>query len=494
MVKKIINLLNKNLHTPIWLFWLLVLLLFLRIPYFFEPYYYGDETIYLTLGEAIRQNIPLYKGIHDNKPPLLYILAAISGDLFWFKAILAVWSLITVYIFYKFVFKLFSNNRRAAKVSTIIFGFLSTIPLFEGNTANAELFMVGPTIAAFYVLLFKKVNKRNIFYSGILFSIAALFKIPAAFEIPVIIVYWIVSGFKKEEFIHFLKKCFVLTSGFLLPIGFTFLWYIFRGAGKEYLTAAFMENFGYLSSWRPDVVSEPFFVKNAPLLFRTATLGTIILFLIYRKKHLSKQFLFSSLWIAFALFAVTLSERPYPHYFIQALPAFSILWSMFFTSRNVEQSLVVAPITLAFFTLVYFRFWQYHTGAYYYKFIRYVTGSISRNEYVGSFGNNVILNYQLSDFLIKSTTRRDKVFVWGDSSHIYALTKRLPPIKYIADYHIKDFSNIEYVVDNLQLNKPKFIIILPNSKPPEKLLLFIKSHYSAVEYKDPVQIYILVPG
>ena len=55
----------------------------------FEPYYYGDEMIYLALGQGLRQGIPLYLGLHDNKPPLLYLTAAISGNLFLFKVILA---------------------------------------------------------------------------------------------------------------------------------------------------------------------------------------------------------------------------------------------------------------------------------------------------------------------------------------------------------------------------------------------------------------------
>src|SRR3990167_7243647 len=89
------------IDTPLWLEFFFVFLLILRIPSFFEPYYYGDEMIYLALGEGIRQGIPLYLGLHDNKPPLLYITAAIAGNLFVFKVILAFWNLITVYGFWK---------------------------------------------------------------------------------------------------------------------------------------------------------------------------------------------------------------------------------------------------------------------------------------------------------------------------------------------------------------------------------------------------------
>src|SRR3989337_2710734 len=68
--------------------------------------------IYLTLGEAIRRGIPLYSEIHDNKPPLLYVMAAIAGNLFWFKALLTLWLLTTVFIFLKFTQGLFHKNLR----------------------------------------------------------------------------------------------------------------------------------------------------------------------------------------------------------------------------------------------------------------------------------------------------------------------------------------------------------------------------------------------
>src|SRR3989339_1860830 len=95
--KKLISIID----TPLWLEILFAVLLILRIPSFFEPYYYGDEMIYLTLGEGIRQGTPLYSGLHDNKPPLLYLAAAISGSLVWFKVFLAVASLISIVLFAK---------------------------------------------------------------------------------------------------------------------------------------------------------------------------------------------------------------------------------------------------------------------------------------------------------------------------------------------------------------------------------------------------------
>ena len=211
-----------KMHIPVWLAILLGIVLLVRIPTFFEPFSYGDEMIYLTLGEGVRQGVTLYKDIHDNKPPLLYLLAAAAGNLFWFKAILAIWSLITITLFWHLSRALFPKKEKLQKVSTIIFAILTTIPLLEGHIANAEIFMIGPTIAAFLILFTKNLNFKNIFASGVLFSIATLFKVPAAFDVPVIVFFWLITlGVKKQNLKEILKNTFYLALGWLTPIALT---------------------------------------------------------------------------------------------------------------------------------------------------------------------------------------------------------------------------------------------------------------------------------
>ena len=49
---------GDSLHLPDipnWLIVILALVFLLRVPSFFEPYYYGDEMIYLALGQGVRQ-------------------------------------------------------------------------------------------------------------------------------------------------------------------------------------------------------------------------------------------------------------------------------------------------------------------------------------------------------------------------------------------------------------------------------------------------------
>ncbi len=332
---KIHSFLHKY-EPPGWVLTVLFIVLILRIPSFFEPYYYGDEMVYLTLGQGIRQGIPLYSGLYDNKPPLIYILAAISGNLFWFKAILAFWALATTIIFWKLSEALFPKRQNLHKVATLVFALSTTIPLFEGNIVNAELFIIGPTMLAFLLLLSKNLSPKNLIISGFLFSISALFKIPAIFDIPVIIFYWILtSNLQKEKLKEVFKNSLYLATGFAVPIALTFIWYLARGAFKEYFVAAYLQNIGYLSSFRPGDIQKTFLVRNGPLLVRAVVVAIGIVILYLKRNKISKHFVFISLWLIFSLFAATLSERPYPHYLIQVIPAVSLFFANNLTAKTI---------------------------------------------------------------------------------------------------------------------------------------------------------------
>lgn len=490
-VKKYWDLLISKIDTPIWLEIFFVVIIILRIPSFFEPYYYGDEMIYLTLGEGIKQGVPLYSGLHDNKPPFLYLTASLAGNVFIFKALLAVFNLISVYLFWKLTRALFPKKESLATISTILFGILTTIPLFEGNIANAENFMMVPTLLAFLYLFTKNLNFKNTFVIGVLFSLASLFKIVAAFDILGLIAFWLIYSTSRKELLETIKKTVYLSLGFIAPIAVTFVWYYFRGAFEEYLIAAYLQNFGYLSSWKRSSEEIPFLIKNGPLLIRFGIMIFGFILLWFLRNKLSKQFVFVTAWLLSTLFAVSLSERPYPHYFLQSLAPVSILLGMLFTLQTLEQSLTIIPLTVAFFVPFYFKFWYYPTYPYYTRFINFSSGNTSTNEYFDKFSKYTNTNYEIAAFLAKSSQKNESVFVWSsDSSTIYALSRRLPPTKYVADYHFKDFSTEKETIQTLQNNKPKFIVITENSHPFNMLNSFVNENYYIISEKDKYQIWL----
>lgn len=472
---------KQFLKIPVWLFFVLLGTFVLRIPSFFEPYSYGDEMIYLTLGEGVRQGLTLYKDVHDNKPPLLYLTAALAGNLFFFKTILAFWHLATIFLFWKLT-QIFFSKKKAHVIATILFSIFTTIPLLEGTIVNAELFMIGPTILGFYLLLMKNPSLKSFFYAGLLFSISTLFKVPALFEVPAIIFFLLFVRKKiPPSYTTLFKGFLVLGFGFILPILYSFGWYFLKGALNEYIGAAFLQNVGYISAWRPSDHEKPFIIKNAPLLIRggIVLIGIIVLG-VYRKR-LSNVFIFSTLWLLFGLFGVTLPERPYPHYLIQVVAPAAILFTILFTSEKKEQVYTIMPLCLLFFVPVYFQFWHYQTIPYYTRFVRYTSNQIEEQDYLKSFGGEVPSTYMFAKILKAYTKEHDQVMIWGDRPALYALSKRLPPIQYVAGYHINDFTSYEIISERLFESKPKAIVVLKESPETASFQSLLSDFYYEAE-------------
>ena len=79
--------------------------------------------------------------------------------------------------------------------------------------------------------------------------------------------------------------------------------------------------------------------------------------------------------------------------------------------------------------------------------------------------------------------------MWGpDSAAVYALSKRLPPIKYVVDYHILENSTKAQEAKNIAANPPKFIILTSDNPYPE-LLPLIKQKYILINTIDNANIY-----
>src|SRR3972149_9250866 len=78
--------------------------IFLRIPSLFEPFWYGDEAIYLVIGQKILGGGLMYVDIFDHKTPGIYYLAAatirILGASIWsWRFLLMIWTIASLATF-----------------------------------------------------------------------------------------------------------------------------------------------------------------------------------------------------------------------------------------------------------------------------------------------------------------------------------------------------------------------------------------------------------
>jgi hypothetical protein len=470
---------------------ILLLVAVLRLPSLLEPYWYGDEGIYLVLGQALKNGLVWYRDIHDNKPPLLYLLAAVSGSVMYFRLLLMFWNIATVTVVWR-LSQLLLKKQSLVIIATTLFALASTLPTLEGNIANAEIFMILPTALAVLILL-KASNYWHYAVSGLLFSCSFLFKVPAAFDFAGVFIWLLLFGGLnwKKGVKHSLIALTSLVVGFLVPIILSLVYYFAMGAGIEYLNAAFLQNIGYLSSWKTGSISK----SGASTQSGLASRGIILLittgaiWIVTRKLKPNLRLL--PVWFGWALFGALLSERPYPHYLIQILVPASLLLTVAINSR--KKSLIAVTGGLAALTIgaiFKYQFYFYPIGQYYLNFANYVSGQMPLAEYRNTFDWRVERNYQLAYYLKLHSQPEDKLFIWGDEPFIYALTNRRPVGRYSVAYHVIDFGGKEETMDQLRNNPPLYIILETSEKREFKeLFAFTSVNYIPVKTIEDATIF-----
>jgi hypothetical protein len=428
------------------------MVIMLRIPTLFEPYWYGDEGIYLVIGQALNRGVELYKGIHDNKPPLLYVVAALAGgSQFWFKFAAMAWNVVTVVVFAKVADGVLGEKHKGAvRVATMVVGLLTTLPLLEGNIANAELFFLLLTIGAVGVLWDKEASVTKVFWGGVLLGLGGLFKMPAIIEAAVWPVLWL-GGMEKD----WLKKSAVLAVGVGVPVIASVGFFASRGVLSEYLAAAAGQNVGYLSSWTPAGTGGIYTLTGRWVV---ATVLVVLIGLGLWKKRLGKSEALVGLWAVLALFGALLSGRPYPHYLLQTVGAVGLAAGLVGGSNKVGKVVGIGVVTMVMVTFGLFGFYRYRIWEYYVNFASWATGQRSQENYYAWFNKGVLDNYELAGIIAGGSGAEDDLFVWGDEPMIYALAKRKPVGKYVVKYHILDFGAEKKTMNALMENPPKHIV------------------------------------
>ncbi len=479
---------------------LLIFTILSRIPSLFEPYRYGDEGIYLTLGLALRKGLVWYRDIHDNKPPMLYLLAAVSGSQVWFRFILLWWHAANTVLIYSLAKNIFKKEIWALLAGYIFVIFNITQ---EGNIPNSEIFMVLPTTWAM-LLLWKATsdrakgraerqqgmsNKKRYFFAGLLFGISFLFKVPAGFSFLAATLYLLFSedleikllATSIKKFVIHNEKFITLFLGFIIFPLLSVIYYWFYGACSQYLKAAFFQNLGYLSSWSGG---------HSEFIYRSFALLIISGLLFMVRKKISSGFLLVTLWFFLDLFGALLSGRPYPHYLIQVSPALSLLIIYFFISKiKLEKILVILSLLTLIFSYKHYKFWRYPVMPYYNNFFQFAAGRKNKNDYFSFFGNQVPVLYQLAEKIQILTRPEDKIFIWGNEPSLYALSCRLPAGRYTADYHIADFNGWEETIKAVRFNQPVLIVRFSSGGSFPELEEIIKIDYQLKASLKTAKIY-----
>lgn len=525
---KFISLLKKadhflDQHVP--LLSLFVVIVLLRLPNFFEPYWYGDEAIYLALGTALREGGQLYTTIIDHKTPLIYYLAMVPDQLS-FRILNLFWMIVTTGFFFTFAKKLFKKTNLAF-IAGLIMVILTSLPMLEGNIPNGELFVMGFIMAgavlfsksSIFTNLFKKESSFQktwqdsllLVSSGFMMGLGILTKVPAILDTAAFLsVFWLilVSNFFNEK-IDFKKltkmlgylfnRGFYFVSGLILPIIISIIYFVSRGHGRDYLDYGLLYNFRYSQSWPIDLGN--YIINFAfSMTGKTIILFTIFILISINNGQIKKRLQFISLYFIFTLYAVLLSSRPYPHYFIQMVPAFALLVVDIIASLSeiskrkflqTAKSFVISfgLIILTIYTMVSFKFRPYSTSKYYKQFYKYATAQISKEEYENSFDGVVKDNRQVGKIIAEMGIK--KMFIWGTNPLLYAQSKTVPTSRFTVSFHIKDFNDYDRTFAQVEKEQPKLIIVMKNENQSfPKLEDYLAKYYLPNDQFESMTLYL----
>ncbi len=464
--------------------WFLILIsvifFFLRFPSLFEPNWYGDEGIYQTLGLGMNAGRLLYRDIFDNKPPLLYYLySLVSSDQFAIRFLSLIAGLLAIWAFYYLSRKIL-ENQRASIIATSFFAILFGLPLIEGNIANAENFMLFPNIlAAIFILKSLEAPIREkmsyLIFAGFIVGISFLFKIVAIFDFAAFLVFVFFANysknfigiFKLENLKTEIKNLFPFIIGFLAPIALIALIFLAKGAFSDFLTAILFSNIGYVGYGNKFIIPQGF------LILKLIILSSFLLFLFIKRKNLGNYFLFTSIWLAFSLFNAFFSQRPYTHYVLVLLPSLCLMIGFFNVNKKISKLAGIFFLSAFIVIIISFNFYS-KTIFYYQNFISFLSGTKSVYQYQRFFDGNTPNDYEIANYLNMRLNKNDNIFIWGNNAQVYKLTNKLPPGKYTVAYHIENYKDgLKNTKTNLDLKKPNYIVIMPNTSP----FPFVLSNY-----------------
>lgn len=513
----------------------LALLTLLKLPSFFEPYWYGDEAIYLTIGNALRDGQRMYAEIIDHKTPLIYYLA-MTPHQFWFRVLMFVWMVISTYLFFilaKDVIGVIASHGKTtglkrlliewpALIATLFFVLFTSLPSFEGNIPNGELFVMGFMLMGWWFLRKhttfqhflgietdlqdqqKSQQKSHLLLGGVFLGLGILTKVPGLFDaaalmsVPVLVAWqYFLKHWRhpKSWWLH-IKPHLISFSwigiGMVGTILASVLYYTLRGSLSDYIQFGLLYNFRYAGYWAIPV-TDPTIVMLMTLSGKAAVVGASLGLMLFLGRYIPTRLQFILVWCWFALFGSLLSNRPYPHYFLQLAPALSLLvgysisnFLRWFRPSTLLQGNLLPAVFVVWFLVVCggaitsvgislalnrLSF----AGDYYRSFFDTIRGNKSWAEYGNAFDRHVADNTRAAEIITKANVKQ--IFIWGTNPSLYAQTQTYPTGRFTVSFHIKDFNAYNETYQSVVDGQPEFVVVMKEEEALPELQTYLQHNY-----------------
>jgi 4-amino-4-deoxy-L-arabinose transferase-like glycosyltransferase len=455
------------------LFLILLMQVFLRIPFLQEPLE-GDEAVYAYIADGLSLGEVPYKDVFDHKPPAIYfafalILKLLGRSILGVRLASLIFGLLTTLVL--FAVGLYLLGPKGGLAAAFLYGLFSGGPYIEGSNSNTETFMILFILLGllFFLMGAREEKRRSWFYflAGISSGLAFMFKQVALFNFIALLLFVTPFPFTRQIFKQMkelARSWFWLIIGFLIfPLIF-FVYFYSKSALKDFIELAYLFNFNYV---KPNIIFFLFrivtlaYLENS-ILWVLALVGAIyILF-----KDREKGMVFLVVWGLFSLAGSWMGGYGFGHYFIQALPTLCLLsgYALLKWRKNrpplwINTAGIAILVFLGFIIILnQFQFYMFYNPA-----------QISMVKYAHPYQ---IIAYEIGN-RIKPTLKRDD----------YILVKGMPQIYFYSGARAP--SRFFYGLPMLGGYRASFYMLQRETYRVD-FMGSVKKEYAEMEIKDAV--------
>jgi 4-amino-4-deoxy-L-arabinose transferase-like glycosyltransferase len=443
---------------------LLLIPILLYLPFLNMPFE-RDEGTYATVAQGLLDGKLPYRDLFDNKPPLVYGWYAISFLLFGESVIAprllaaACLSLTAVALYHQSRMFL---PKGAAGIAAFLFAISTGLPWVALN-ANTEAYMLLPLVLSLLCFTqgIKDGRARWFFMAGLAAGVAIMTKQVAVFNLLALATVALVWYARKDPWQwRSLVPSGAMIGGALITTAIIALPFALSGALDDFFYALVSYNWLYVS-----FVSMAKRLTNMGygVLFFTVIAAPLVagalggLGVLWRKRETASVTDYAIILWAFAsAIGVASGGRFFPHYFMQLLPALSVLTGIVIYERLVHHGhltlsrpawigaigLTAVSVGLASAIMI-----VPHAE-------ERVSASLSTQK---EWEQNSV---ELGAYIQDRTGPHDVIFNYGTEPQVYFYADRAPPIPYFYDWVLKydDEVTVRQIVADLETNKPVYVI------------------------------------
>lgn len=284
-----------------------------------------DEGAYAYMAEVIGRGGLPYVQAFDHKPPLVYYFYQVSMQLFGHTnaapRLLAMFfvataCLLTMLLVYRFTRSLF-----AATCSCLLLGMGSALPVYNGFTANTEVFTL-PFIVGGVLLLAEEVPSwQRFFLAGLLFGSGIMVKQPVAVIALAVLAYHVVAMVRSPG--RLISRMALAGCGLVLPLALFAAFFAGHGRFAEFWEGFYTYNVRYAgdSTFAQSVSKLSNYLGNILVNDTVTWLAAAVGFVIWFRTCPNRRHTwYMACFLGGSVYATSMGGNFYPHYFVFLLP------------------------------------------------------------------------------------------------------------------------------------------------------------------------------